>query len=286
MRRGPALEELRRVGHARRVILLGDMADAGGRAPLDLVEQAGPRAAFEHRVGAVAQQEHLLKLVERAVHRPGAGEGAVVIPLLGLGAAVLADLRKRMRLRDQYVGKAFVIAQQHVVFRLELLDQVLLEKQGLGFGPRRQEHHRGRFADHPRDPRRMLTRPGIVRHPRPEIAGLADVENPALIVEHPVDARRRIQRPQVGLDQRVPGLARRRGIVLGRQIRHGPDMAILAIGCNLGSRAQAERHPPILWTKRWATLGPVEFIVVCDQPELNAHFSGKNPRHCNCMIFF
>ena len=70
-------------------------ADARGGTALDLVLQAGPGAAFEHRVRAVAQQEDLLQLVQRAVHRPCRGEGAKVGAFFSLLAAVFFQLHIR-----------------------------------------------------------------------------------------------------------------------------------------------------------------------------------------------
>jgi len=83
-----------------------------------------------------------LQLVQRTVHRTGAGEGPVVIALFLFGPTVLFDLRIIMRGRDQNIGKALVIAQQHVEFRLELFDQVLFKQQRLGLCLRGQKHHR------------------------------------------------------------------------------------------------------------------------------------------------
>ena len=111
-----------------------------------------------------------------------------------------------MGFRDQDVREGLVVAQQHVVARLELLDEVLFQQQRLCFGARGQEHHRTGFADHPRDARRMARRPGIVRHPRPQIPRLADIQNAALGIQHPVDAGAAVQLPQIVLDQRMAGL--------------------------------------------------------------------------------
>ena len=148
--------------HGGRVILLGNQPDTGARAALDLVEQAGPGPAVESRVGTVAQQKDLLQLVQRPVYRIGAGEGSVVVALLLLRAPMLLDLREGMGTADQDIGEALVIAQQNVVARLQLLDQVLFQQQRLGFRARGQEHHLGRFADHPGDPRAVARGFGVV----------------------------------------------------------------------------------------------------------------------------
>ena len=143
-----ARQEQHRVLDQRRIVALADQPDAGRAAPLDLEEQAGPRPALEHRVRAGAQQEGLLQLVQRPVDAARRGEGPEVAPRLLAQAAVLLHLRERMVGGDEDVREALVVAEQHVVARLQLLDQVLLEQQRLGLGLRRQEHHRRRRGDH------------------------------------------------------------------------------------------------------------------------------------------
>ena len=96
-----------------------------------------------------------MQLVQRAIHRTRAGEGPEIAAFRAALAAVLADLGIGVIFCNQDVRKAFVVAQQHIVDWLELLDQILFQQQRLGFGARGQEHHRPCFRDHPRDARRM-----------------------------------------------------------------------------------------------------------------------------------
>ena len=98
------------VAHLRGIVGLGDLADAGGRAALDLVLQAGARAALEHGVGAVAQLEHPLQLPQRPVDRTRRRERAVIAALVAPRAAMLADHRIVVG-RHEDVGKALVVAQ-------------------------------------------------------------------------------------------------------------------------------------------------------------------------------
>ena len=83
----------RACSHEAGVILQGDPPDAGRRAALDLIEQAGPGAAGEDAVGAGAQQEGALQRRDGAVHGAGGSEGTVVVALARPGAAMLGDLR-------------------------------------------------------------------------------------------------------------------------------------------------------------------------------------------------
>ena len=156
------------------IVGAADLAHAGGGAPLDLELQTGARAALEHGVRAIAQLKHALQLRERSVDSTGTGEGTVIGALFPLGAAMLLDHREVMRSHED-VGKALVVAQEHVVTRLELLDEVLLKQERLGFGRGREKHHRRSFRNHPRDTPGMAGGPGIVRHARPQIARLAHV---------------------------------------------------------------------------------------------------------------
>src|SRR3546814_1946942 len=68
-------EEIVRLADQRRVIGRADTADAGRRAALDLILQAGTGAAGEDRVRAVAQPEGALQHRERLADRAGRGEG-------------------------------------------------------------------------------------------------------------------------------------------------------------------------------------------------------------------
>ena len=170
------------------VILRGDLARAGTGAALDLEEQAGPGAVLVVAVGAGAQQEGALQGVHRPVHRPDAREGAVIVALPPPRPPVLDDLRGGTVLRDQDVGEGLVVPHQHVEAGLELLDQVGFEEQRLGFGRGGDEFHRRRLRDHPGDAVRMRLTPRVGAHPGLQVLGLADVEDVAAVIEHPVDA--------------------------------------------------------------------------------------------------
>ena len=204
------------------------------------MQKARTGAALEHRVRTIAQQKHLLQLVQCPVDRTRAGEGSVIGPLVLLRAAMLLDLRKGMFLGDEDIRKGLVVAQQHIIARLQLLDEVLFKQKRLCFRPRRQEHHRRGLSDHPRNPPRMPRGPGIVRHPRLEVPRLADVKHTRLRIQHPVHPRRAVKRLEVGLDQAVPGRRiPRRLLVL---VDHGFLYVILCDGCTLsapGARAKA-----------------------------------------------
>ncbi len=138
------------------------MAHARGRTAFDLVQKAGPRTGIKYRIGAIAQQKNLLELVQRPVDRARAGKGAVIRTLLLFCAAMFLDLWKGMILCHQNIGKAFVIAQQDVEFRLQLLDQILFQQQRFGFGFCGQKHHRSRGTNHPVDPAAVATGARIV----------------------------------------------------------------------------------------------------------------------------
>ena len=153
--RGFARQEPFGIADAFGVVGLRDLADTRPGAALDLVLQAGPCPAVEHGIRAIAQKKDALQLVQRPVHRARTREGAVICAFVFLRAAMLVDHRKGM-IRDMDVRKRFVVPQKYVVARLELLDEVLFQQQRFGLGPRRQEHHRRGFRNHPRDAARVL----------------------------------------------------------------------------------------------------------------------------------
>ena len=65
---------------------------------------------------------------------------------------MLADLGGAMVAADEDFRKALVVAQLNVEARLQLLDQVDLEQQGLGLGLGGDELHRAGQVDHVRYP--------------------------------------------------------------------------------------------------------------------------------------
>ncbi len=183
-----ARQELLRILDQLGIILLADPIDAGRRAAPDLIEQARPRAVGEKAVGAASQQEQLLQRVERAGDRPGTGERSEILPLGAPGAAMLLDARKIMVLAQQDEGEALVVAQQHVEGGPEALDQLRLEQQRLGLGPRRDDRHVAGLGDHPLEPFGKLCDLSVVDDPVLQRPRLADVEHLSPGIEHAVDA--------------------------------------------------------------------------------------------------
>ena len=108
------------------------------------------------------------------------------------------------------IRKALVVAQQHIVFRLELLDEVLFQQQRLGFGLRRQHHHGAGFRNHLGDARRMARGLGIIANTPVQVARLAHIQHRALGIEHPIHARRLVnlpvERPDIGMARHGRGV--------------------------------------------------------------------------------
>ena len=163
--------------------------DAGRRAALDLVLQAGPRAGREHAVRAGAQREGALQRVERAVDRGGRGERAEILVARLARAAVLGELRPFGVAADDDVGERLVVAQQHVEARPEALDQVVLEQQGLGLAVGDHELHAAGVRHHPHEPVLEPGRLGVGGHAAAQRARLADIEHLAVGGDHAIDPR-------------------------------------------------------------------------------------------------
>ena len=168
-----------------------DLAGARPRTAADLVEQAGPCAAFEERVGAGAHQKGALQRRDGAADRAGRGERAEISPGARLRTAMLQDLRRPVVAGDQDIGKRLVVAQLHVEARPQLLDQIGFQQQRLGFGRGRHDLDGRGGRDHAQDARRLRRRdPCIGRQPLPDVLRLADIEHVAGGIEHAVDAGR------------------------------------------------------------------------------------------------
>ncbi len=193
-----------RLTHQGIVVGRVDAADTGGATALDLVLQARPVAAREHRIGTVAQQEGTLKRGDRPVHRTGRRERAVIVAPALARPPVLEDLREVVVGGDQDVGERLVVAEQDIELRFQRLDQIRLEQQRLDFGVGRHDFHVPGFRDHALQTHGQTAGIGIGCHPFLEVARLADVEDLAASVDHPVDARISGHRPQFPPDERDP----------------------------------------------------------------------------------
>jgi hypothetical protein len=201
-----APEKARRLLDQRTILIEADLAGAGGRAALDLVEQARPGAALEHGIGARAEQERPLQHVDSAVDGAGRGERPEVVALAVARTPMLEDLRRLVVTGDQDVGERLVVPQQHVVARAEPLDQVGLEQQGLGFGAHGHEFHRRGGGDHARDAVGVVAGPRVAGDARLQVARLADVDHIACRIDHAVDAGGGLQRLEVLRDGGWPHL--------------------------------------------------------------------------------
>ena len=228
--RGQAVQHLAAAAAQEQVRLLhqlpigaqADQADAGGAAAADLVEHAGTGPALIDIVRAGAQQERLLQGVQGAVHRPGGGEGAEILPLDGMGAPMLADLWRVVVPADQDLGKALVVPQQNVEPRLEGLDQIDLEEQGLGLGAGGDEHHGPGQMHHVGDALGVEAPLGVLDHPLLQGPGLAHIEHLPALAQHAVDTGAVRQALHLVGDQiraGQPGARFGPGRVDGRRIR-------------------------------------------------------------------
>src|SRR5215208_572239 len=167
---------------------LVDFPRTGGRAALDLEEKAGPRAIFENRIAAGAQQKGFLKRVDGAVHGPGGSEGPEIAALAASGTAMFGKLRHAMVAGYEDIGERFVIAKNDIVAGLVLLDEVCLKQECFGFGLGRYEFHIGGGSDHSCDAAGVAAEAGIVHDPIAQHARLAHINHVALGVDHAVDA--------------------------------------------------------------------------------------------------
>jgi hypothetical protein len=89
---------------------------------------------------------------------------------------------------NEDIGEALVVAQRHVVARLQLLDEIGLEQQRLGVRLGGDEHHRARLRDHARDAARLALGRRVGGDALLDRGRLADIEHLALGPDHAVDA--------------------------------------------------------------------------------------------------
>ena len=146
------VQEQAGAAHAFGIVARRHQPHARRAAAADLVLQARPRAVAEHAVLAAAQLEQLVHQVERFAHRADAGVRAEVAARDRARPAVQGDARPGL-LGQQHVRIALVVAQQHVVARLERLDQLVFEQQRFGLGARDRDFHARDLRQHRHDAR-------------------------------------------------------------------------------------------------------------------------------------
>ena len=117
------------------------------------------------------------------------GKGSEVMTLTFARSSVFDDLWEVLVAGNQNIRKGFVVAQQHVVARSELIDQIGLEEESLDLGMSGDELHENCLRDHALETVGEFGRMGVVHHPLLEVARLSDIERVAPLVEHSVDAR-------------------------------------------------------------------------------------------------
>ena len=228
----------------RGIVLGPDPADAGCRAALDLILQAGPGAVLEDAVGARADREGAQQRAERLVDRARRGERAEIVAVLALGAAMPADPRERLLLRglaDIDVGERLVVAQDDVERRPVPLDHVAFEQQRLDVARRGDHLERPGERHHALQAGAQRGGLGIGRDPLAQRLGLADVEHLALGIEHAVDAGRIRQARRLLLQERCAGQLGARGPSTARRLRPARALCGIAGVAAGGSRGSPAR---------------------------------------------
>ena len=254
-------QEFVRFADQCRVVFPTDAIDAGCAAALDVELQAGPRPAAEDVVRTVAQQKGALERGDGPVHSAGRREGTEITPVAFARASMFDQLGEIVVLGDQDVRESLVVAQQHVVTRPQLLDQIRFQQQRFDFGVRGHELHRAGFRDHPLQPDRQLRWACIGRDALAQLMRLADIKCVAALIEHAVYAGRAGQGLQIGLDDcgarsqsAVPFAAAGYGFAAGsRSFGHRSNS-------HLRSRASPRRGPQIDGSRaflKWLRFAPI-----------------------------
>ena len=159
----------------------GQLVDAGGRAAVDLVEDAGALAVVEDVVGAGAQLEPAVHDAQRLADGAGAGVGAEPARPVVLALPGPAHLQARERVApvEPEDDEVLVVAQPDVEARPVLLDELVLEEHRLLLGA---GHHHVEVAEQAveqRDEVAVVAPPGVevAADPGAQRRGLADVDH-------------------------------------------------------------------------------------------------------------
>ena len=185
-----AFEEQAGVGHRHGVALFAaDRRHARRQAALDVELEARPVPRAGDHFVARADAEHLVRQRHGAARELGRQKRPGVDVAVALDRARHQHARKRLGGGQLQVGIVLIVAQQDVVARRALLDQVVLERQRL-------DHRVGddHFEAHRFIQQRVVARAHPVgaevrARPIAQGPGLADVERLAFCVVVEVDAR-------------------------------------------------------------------------------------------------
>ncbi len=194
------------------------LLDAGRQALAQVVVQAGPGAVAQGPVRTGAQGEDARQQAPGLAGGLGRGERSEIERAVALHPAGDAQPGKGRALVQAEQEVLLVVAQDHVVARPVLLDQALLQEQGLllaGGGQHVHTEHAGHQG------------PGLGREPgrsaeiggqaAAQALGLAHIEDAALSILHKIDARR---------VRKVPGLKMEEGLL---RLRGGHGLLLIPV---------------------------------------------------------
>ena len=184
-----ALEEQLRVLD-RHAVVLGrtDVANARRDAPLDVELEAGASALSRDHLVAGPDAEQPVRQRHGAAAKGSGQERAGIVVAVALHAPGDEHPRERLAGGQLQVGVVLVVAQQDVVARRPLLDQVVLEGQRLHHRVGDDDLEALRLVEQRVDARAGAVRAEVAADAVAQHAGLADIERIARVVVIDVDA--------------------------------------------------------------------------------------------------
>ena len=176
-----AFEEQLRVLHRHVVLLLrADRGDARRDAALDVVLEARPLAVAGDDLVARPDAEQPVRQRHRPARERRRHERAGVEAAVALDAARDQHARKRLVRRQLQVRIVLVVAQQDVVLRRALLDEVVLERERLDDRVGDDHLEAGDLVEQRVGLRMQSARAEIAAHAVAQRPRLADVDRVAL----------------------------------------------------------------------------------------------------------
>ena len=171
------------------LVLRAQFTDAGGDAPLDVELEAGAGAISGDRLVAGPQPEQLVRQRHRPPRQRRGHERSRVEVIVPLDAPCDQDSRKGLPGRQLQIRIRLVVAEEDVVLRGALLDEIVLERQRLDHGVGDDDFQALRFVQERVDARTGAVRAEVASHAVPQYAGFADVQRVAMPVVVQVNAR-------------------------------------------------------------------------------------------------
>src|SRR3954468_23464859 len=103
--------------------MFGYFVHTGCTTPLDMILQTWPGTPFKKTIATIAQQKYFLKLDHGFFNGHNGRKRAKIFAFLNLGPSMFFEAWIGMIPPDENIGEGFIVLEEDIVMRPELLNQ-------------------------------------------------------------------------------------------------------------------------------------------------------------------